>query len=311
MDYNSLIDATAKNNSLYLFFKENSFFNGKNIKIEKTPWGSKESDNSLSFKGACLKQIFNLKDSFCGKHAQAIGGSGNEGRKIMTLHSSSLAALLCFYNLSPKNKLTIPLIPNVEFVESEFEKKNPTEKFTSNIDVTLYSDDNKAVCFLESKFSEYLACGKKDNVSAEAYKEIYDAILSQPGLGDKLQYKNECLSSREKSNHYCEGIKQMVSHYMGAVEYAKREENQGKHVYLGEILFKFENPSIDTKVRGNKKNHFEDYTELYSLLFDAINRIGDELKPKNLHLLERVITYQEVFHSVSFLDKEVKSFYKL
>lgn len=307
----SLIAQTANCNSLYLFFKGNCFFDRKNIIIEETPWRGSTSPNSLSFKGACLKQIFDLKDSFCGKHAQAIGGSGNEGRKIMTLHSSSLAALLCFYNLSNKNRLNIPVIPGTDFVESEFEKKNQTEKFTSNIDVALYSSDGKVVCFLESKFSEYLSCGKKDDVSADAYQDIYDALLSKSELGDKLLYKDECLSSREKGNHYCEGIKQMVSHYLGAVEYAKKEENKDKQIYLGEILFKFNDTAIDKKIRGGVKNHFDDYTELYSLLKKALNSLGEEMRPKNLHLLERVITYQEVFQSVSFLDKEVKSFYKL
>ena len=57
-----------------------------------------------------LKRVFSIKDcNFDEKFGQACSGSGQEERRISTLHSSSLCALLFFYNVTEKHPLKIEI----------------------------------------------------------------------------------------------------------------------------------------------------------------------------------------------------------
>ena len=117
-----------------------------------------------------LINIFNIKDStlFEEKYKMAVGGSGNEGDKITTLHSSSLCALLHFYNVEKhaltlefktKNNKNGEIKRRVRFTKSVFEFKSPVIDNPSNMDVVLIGKDETSnedvVLFLESKFAEY------------------------------------------------------------------------------------------------------------------------------------------------------------
>lgn len=53
-----------------------------------------------------LKRVFSIKDcNFDAKFGQACSGFGREERRIATLHSSSLCALLFFYNVTKEHPL--------------------------------------------------------------------------------------------------------------------------------------------------------------------------------------------------------------
>ena len=87
--------------------------------------------------------------------AMACGGSGQEERRITTLHSSSLCALLFFYNVTDNHPLTIKGVGT--FKESVFEFRSPVrdEEHPSCMDVVLIGEDEEhkpLVLFLESKF---------------------------------------------------------------------------------------------------------------------------------------------------------------
>lgn len=103
---------------------------------------------------------------------------------------------------------------------------------------------------------------------------------------------------------YCEGIKQMISHYQGIEKsFINREGNNYDHILLGEILFDF-SQNYDKRI---DKGKFEDYKNMYEQLAKKLNEINDE---KRFHVLPNLLTYQEVFKNFD-LDKNVRAFYQL
>ena len=86
------------------------------LKCKIEPRKSSNKPNSFYFKGTmdaldALKYVFGIQNEaiFDMKYAMATGGDGDEGRKIRTLHSSSLCALLFFYNVTREHPLTLDL----------------------------------------------------------------------------------------------------------------------------------------------------------------------------------------------------------
>ncbi|WP_027407212.1 hypothetical protein [Anaerovibrio sp. RM50] len=229
---------SGKNKKLYeALWKESDFSFGD--VLEHTWYKNKFSSNSYSFSQASLLiDIFEIKGKylFRKKYSMAISGSGGEDNKINTLHSSSLCALLHFYNVTEKNPLTIELkthnnndLPRkVKFTKSVFEFKSPVIGSPSNMDVVLSGVDvdskENVVLFLESKFSEYLDAGKSSGISKDYLKNKYTEKLYK-GLGE-LGLKTEDNKKNPDSKFdmvvkegeklfYIEGIKQMISHYCG------------------------------------------------------------------------------------------------
>jgi hypothetical protein len=275
-----------------------------------------------------LKKVFCLGDAFQHKYEQAVSGNGQEEQKINRLHSSALLSLLAFYSVSKENPITFELNgKEVVFTNVEFEHKNGVGKdekgmgHNSNMDIMLYDGDTldsiKNVLFLESKFSEYLTLGQKKDISNTVYGDIYRMLFNQPSV-DKLVCERQdsgyfLLKTNEKGNHYCEGIKQMISHYMGVLNFVQAQKCL--NVYLGCILFDFKDDTIDTKVEGAGISHLEDYRRVYSYLCKKLAELsGDFAKPENLHILNECLTYQDVFQmeqNRNVLDKNVKTFYSL
>ena len=102
-----LISNAAENNPVYSLFNNKevlTFLEG--LEIEKTLWKDDiESERSLRLATKSPKESDDLihsfkldPKSFPVKFKEAIGGDGQEYRRIRTLHSSSLISLLCFYN---------------------------------------------------------------------------------------------------------------------------------------------------------------------------------------------------------------------
>ena len=332
----NLIDEVAKNQKVYRQFQkieDKQFLLSITGILQKTPWRDTVSENSLMFSGEkgpdeVLKKVFCLGDAFQQKYELAVPENDHEEQRIKRLHSSALLYLLTFYSVSKENPITFELNgKEVVFTNVEFEHKNGVGKdekgmeHNSNMDIMLYDgdtlDSSKNVLFLESKFSEYLTLGQKKDISNTVYGDIYRMLFNQPSL-DRLVCERQdsryfLLKTNEKGNHYCEGIKQMISHYMGVLNFIRTHECS--NVYLGCILFDFKDGAIDTKVEGAGISHLEDYRRVYSYLCKKLEGLsGDFAKPENLHVLNECLTYQDVFQmeqNRNVLDKNVKTFYSL
>lgn len=346
MDRDYLLKRTAKNNPIYEFFAGNHhFWDSCQSELIKTPWRDTVSENSLTFKVdenenqiEILKKIFRIDDQiFNYKYKKAVGGNGHEKNKIMTLHSSSLLSLLCFYKISNEQPLPLSLCingreVNLVFTNSVFEHQNRLSyayeqnssyrelESTSNIDIALFEGnlkESKSVLFLESKFSEYLHNGAVYEISQDAYSTIYKELGLTPNGDFKKAvvetYDNKegkhCYKMKERdskrTNAYLEGVKQMISHFLGACTYAATFPD--KEVYLGSIIYKFNDPPID-------KKKFLNYSTLYTEIMNALKTLIPETgKCSNLHLIENILTYNDVFSKdrTYKLDEKVAQYYYL
>ena len=314
-------------------------------KVEKTKWRGRPSDNSFCFinpevkykerEGVVLKKIKEVfgidSNTFDTKFRQAISGDGQEVKRISTLHSSSLAALLLLYSVS-ENELECTLDgENYTFNDCFFEvKTNVKDSHFSNMDVVLVGKDSKGIdviFFLESKFSEYLNTGMCNNISIDAYKKSYDelgligdnaiqGLLIQEGKGTDNLTCLQIMSTGEPQ--YCSGIKQMISHYIGVTNFinkgidaldpkqiqdfetiANLRDDAKTKIILAEVLFAF-----DDKV-DKGKTRFSRYSSIYRDLALKLKK-----KSSRLHILPEVLTYQELLKDFE-IDSKVKDFYQL
>lgn len=308
------------------FFAENPLVQEclENGKLFQTYWQGAYSKNSCSFIDmknvsecqvcANLKDVFGITNElFEGKYCMAISGDGQEYRRISTLHSSSLVALLCFYSLSKDHPLMVEIDgQNVEFYKSLFEQKNPIDKegqHNSNMDVVLIGRNDageSVILFLESKFSEYLAHGKYDQISF-VYDDIYRVLIADGQPIDGLEIKPgkdgwSITAMPNRPQQYCQGVKQMISHYLGIQNgFIEDKGKEYDHIYLGEILFKFPE-SVDKKHMS-----YDSYVGLYKQLARKLNTINSEPKFK---MLESSFTYQDLLRNFR-LDDKVREFYKI
>ena len=295
------------------------------ITLENTPFRGRVSEKSLRIKlvdkGQDLACIFGLDHrTFGEKYLQAISGDGQEARRIRTLHSSSLLALLCFYGVSEKRPLMLGIDGRtVKFTASAFEVKNYVgtdetgKSHDSNIDVVLTGKDVASekiiILFLESKFSEYLTWGKYSNISNHVYEDIYDQLkkgqyLERMGLKFEASPVNtgysDLYSIKGNSLHYAGGIKQMISHFLGVKNASDDKAYKHCDIYLGEILYRFPD-SIDAE--GYK---FHDYNQIYGILTEGLNRLSES----KFKVLNHCLTYQEVFKNYEMEDA-IRTFYSL
>ncbi|MGM9779619.1 MAG: hypothetical protein ACI3ZD_15020 [Prevotella sp.] len=209
--------------------------------------------------------------------------------RILTLHSSALLAILVFCKVSKENPLEIKEIEGVKFTKFDFEVPlNCIRGGKSKIDVVLKDDSESNTLFLECKFSEYLHCGKVKISSA------YDDVYSKYGIQETLtkiglKYNNGVIGQEEKTSVYCQGIKQMVSHFI-----AINNKCYKGNVFLGTMLFDFGEAGRD-KLRS--------YSELYNELAEEINK-----KHNNVVLLDKALTFQNNL-SIDKLPKKVVDYY--
>lgn len=297
----------------------------KEGRIVNTPFRNSVSENSFCFEVGmkpsnteeykeCLlqaiKEVFGITNrSFEEKFNQAKNGAGQEWRELNVFHSSSLLALLCFYNVSNDNPLSVKIEGKTcKFTTSEFEVSNTIGKnisgknYSSHIDVKLTGEcEGKSVSlYLESKFSEYVNQRGKTSFS---YTDDYNNIYS------KLQGKIEDLdiiigcdkitlvqTNNKRLARYWQGIKQMISHYLGM----KNCKDKSELIYLGEILYDFR-PYIPN-------DFFGDYEDIHKQLVDALELI--EIEPQSFKVGKNILTYQGVFKNYN-LDERVRELYVL
>ena len=319
---------------VYEYFADSSYddvFNKKGLKIVqagKTSLQFKPTEDKND-KFQTLEQAFNIilpsscapkknHSLFRTRFLEAAYGKGNELREITQLNSSALVALMCFYPVNDLNPIKITLVADgtnhtLSLTELHLEKENPvyTPNRPSSIDIALYGKDvssgENVVLFLESKFGEYF--GHKNYRAGKSYKEFYSEIVhiqSEQNLRRDINFKaDESGVEVNGPTHYCEGIKQMISHYIGSEKsYELNQEN--RTIYLGTILFDFSSLAPDSK------NSLEDYKTCYKGLARILNSIANNHK-KDIRIIDDAFTYQEFFSKVGEfkLDEDVKEFYKL
>ena len=286
-------------------------------KVQQTPWRKQSSRNSYCFTSSdnaikqVLEEVFEINSPlFDEKFEQAISGDGNEKYRIARLHSSSLLCLLHFYGVSKEKPLKLLLGSKVcTFTKSKFEVKTfvgldaGNKEHYSNMDVVLEGTDvhgHRVILFLESKFSEYLSGGEIQDISP-IYNEIYEKIAP---IGGEIEFKTNTLKSinRKRTGHYCAGLKQMVSHYMGITnaingQYGSKSDTDYKElsdatIYLAEIVFPLEHPKL------------EDYRMLHADLSQKLNKkaIEDIFQTKAEHsapsfyIVDTLLEYPDVFN---------------
>ena len=281
--------------------------------------------DSASFVSESLANNFGIEkeeDVFIKKFEMSCSGTGGELKKITPLHSSSLCALLFFFNVD-NMPLKMRGLENCEFTQSFFEFKNKVIRYPSNIDVVLLGKNKitnkKVILFLESKFSEYITgINKKDTKYkiGKAYlkegcfsKPIYDEINSR----GSLHYNEKDGSFTASKPKYIEGLKQIVSHYYGIRNffisdyYEKDNRNLdtvkkygAEEFILGEIIFdNFGKELADT---------LKSYEENYGQLAEIINNQCKKDKIGNFRILTELLKYSDLKDYISEFPK-IKNFY--
>lgn len=266
-----------------------------------------------------LKRVFPFlkEENFLKKFVEATNGGGHEWKRIARLHSSSLLPFLMFSQISDEHPLWIRIqnadlsCTNMRFAIAHFEIKNWLEKndrHPSNIDVVL--ENEKAILFLESKFSEYVTDRTKSKkIPKKRYGKQFYKLTSNGNT--VIRVEEGLITASDNTSHYLEGIKQIIAHYMG-LEFAMRngrynhggtEQHAGipirkRDVYLGEVVFDF------GCIGRNSDELLRDYKDLYFKIASQLNH--GHGSPK---VLPDLLTYQMLFSDFD-LERTVRDFYR-
>ena len=295
----------------------------------------KESEWSKSFKCedgedvfGTIQRIFGINESARGLFEAATSGDGNEKSRILTLHSSSLLAFLCFNGVA-NHPITID---GIVYDEVMFEVKNDVIDASlgkpSNIDVLLMGDNRKKLLFLESKFTEYLSGGKV--TLSNKYRDLYiklqklnlpfnikfinvlqesDNSHKEPDIKEEIR-----LYTEEKTSEYLHGIKQAFSHLLGIATGPAKKQTKGNEDYTGSLLENADEIKFASIVFNCNNKKFDDYNNLYKSVFknsDVIQETIKEVVPKRelkLSIIPQLLQYQEVFQD-NYLSDKVRKFY--
>lgn len=314
---------------------------------------SSNKPNSFYFKGTMetvdlLKYVFDIKNEtvFDMKYHMATGGDGDESKKIRTLHSSSLCALLFFYNVTREHPLTLDLDGRViKFTRSAFEFKSPVIKNASNMDVVLYGKEEKTgkkiVFLLESKFSEHYIDAETELKGISLQYELNEHsklfynkdFLSKLSLGCKeepikrkdketvcitLYIKSEEEKVSPEKRYYIGGIKQMISHYVGMRNLEKNifygGKKSGCHMCMEEAIEEGADIILGEILFGDDveimKPATKRYSEKYKILAEEMNRILAIDGKTRLHVLKEDLSYSKLFKDKAYsVEEEIWQYY--
>lgn len=323
------IEAKPKDGKILKFFLNNDFWNNHQDIELKHSWVPRykiDSKWSLEFLEHDLTKVFGI----CNPRFKELfkeAASAFEKDRIYRLHSSSLAALLLFQHVTKEHPIHIKLNNEwICFTECCFEQKNQIsldKNNKSNVDLMLLDEENKTILFLESKFSEYLEPNPTSFSWTDYYENFYNSIktLLEKQVGIKCTIPSLRCDNNEKVKKkirletmgdpiYCEGVKQMISHFMGVKTMCEKGFFKGKQVYLGEILFDFRNLEKDIVPGSNEK--LTSYKKVYCSLKDILQNIaGKAFKMTDF------MTWQDILHNdmnhryLKSLEPAIKSFYRL
>ena len=310
--------------------------------VEKTIFNGAPSNNSYTLAGASagsedvcanrLADLFGIKcrELFREKFAQSCGGSGQERRRIAVLHSSALCALLFFYNVSKENPYRMELEGETyTFTFSRFEYQNTVieGRNPSNVDVVLIGTDSAgkpAVLFLESKFSEYYeGTGQRLEVAAAYLGNRYGNALYRKSSLEKMELDrivregDETFTLCSKETCYLEGIKQMISHYIGIRNLCEKPDGRedavareiaaGARVLLGEILF---TKGIGQLPLRNGEECFASYRKRYMILADTLNeQLRKDGISDKFSVLRDILSYSQFQDKTYIQEPQIKRFY--
>lgn len=274
-----------------------------------------------------LKRIFGIRESARGLFEAATSGDGNEKPRILTLHSSSLMAFLCFNDVA-NHPIIIDEIDDTAYNEVMFEVKNNVINNSpgkSNIDVLLMGDNRKKLLFLESKFTEYLSGGKV-TLSPHRYEEFYSMLTEKNNFRfsagylpvnyktDKSQKTQYYLYTDKEPSQFLEGIKQAFSHLLGIATGPAKIQTKGNEVYTRSLLENADEIKFASIVFNCDNDKFENYKNLYESVFknsEVILETIKEVLPKSeikLTIVPKLLQYQKVFQDNNLSD-EVRNFY--
>ena len=295
----------------------------------------KESEWSKSFKCedgedvfGTIQRIFGINESARGLFEAATSGDGNEKSRILTLHSSSLLAFLCFNGVA-NHPITID---GIVYDEVMFEVKNDVIDASlgkpSNIDILLMGDNRKKLLFLESKFTEYLSGGKV--TLSNKYRDLY-IKLQKLNLPFNIKFINDLqesdnshkepdikeeirLYTEEKTSEYLHGIKQAFSHLLGIATGPAKKQTKGNEDYTRSLLENADEIKFASIVFNCDNDKFENYKKLYKKVFENSEVILETIKevlPKSeikLTIVPKLLQYQKVFQD-NYLSDKVRKFY--
>lgn len=288
-------------------------------------------------KSICKVFDINPKDEeFENKFNWAVDGEGDELSKITAVTSSSLCALLCFYNISKERPLYLDIDKKkTKFTASIFEWENPVFKMPSSIDVVLIGHQEgkggkKVIYFVESKFSEYYDTSKcypskqylEDRIGKLIYQNfVFKKVIKMNIDRDKGSKQDSGTFTIGGDKQYANGVKQMISHYIGVNNFleGKREHNFGKflgfidnaNIYLGTIAY---------KIGDGDNTPFEKYQDLYNNVTKALNYdLGHNKRDKKFKKVLPMISYQGIFkhgpyskeNAKVLANNKIKTFYNL
>lgn len=269
----------------------------------------------------------------------ATSGDGDESRKILTLHSSSLLAFVCFHQIS-----SVPIIiDGIVYDEVMFEVKNDVIGATlgkpSNVDVLLLGENRKKLLFIESKFTEYLSGGRA-YLSEERYKAFYDILLRNNPFhfnASKLPVRHKqdkehaepyftdeyCLNTGEQTKGYFGGIKQAFSHLLGIGTGPAIDQAKGNELYNHELLDLADEIKFASIVFNCDNKKYTSYNKLYTSIFtneSVIKKSVNEVLRKNginheniigkLKIFPNLLSYQKIFEDYP-LHQNIRVFYSL
>lgn len=295
-------------------FRYNGYFQGldnlEETKIKSGRYKGRTSESSLSITSGndialSLFNTFELcngsdLETFRRAYNMAVDGDGDEDKKILTIHSSSLLALLCFFSVSPQHPL---IIDNDIYTEVMFEVKNvvikPDGRKPSNIDIVLVSktQDGKAkkLLFLESKFTEYLSHGRVE--LASKYHAFYNTIKGKlPDLkfriGDyDIRHKDGSVSTTfgisSVEGQYLGGIKQVFSHLLGIATGPAEDKSIRGQTYA-EYYRQAEEVEFASIAHDWDQTEFCRYNKLYS----------DTFRSENLSLIKMALKESAPNHGI-------------
>lgn len=267
-------------------------------------------------------------------------GQGNEIVKMNSLQSSSLLSLLFFYPLF-KNSSNCLIIDGVSYNECFFEIKNKVIRFPSCIDVVLWSEKEKKLLFLESKFTEYTEVANKDEYG-KSYYPLYKMLKKWGILPEEfeLSERNDkfIIQLPKDKREYIQGIKQTISHLIGIIRgpyYPSGQHNEkeiqfikkfDKHYYQEAKELEFSTILFELN-QGEEKERFNNYKNLYENIIiknhkeiiDCIKNNWDGLlsdqEKGRLKITDKILTYQNLSKQnpeyMQNLSRRIKQFYGL
>ena len=306
--------------------------------------------------GSCfketLKNMFGV-DVDCKLYDSVVLGEGHESEKIDTIYSSSLQSLLVFHNVM--NKPIGIVLKNgddgIKFNKVFFEQKNKVIGYPSSIDVVLVNDAEKVIVFIESKLFEIV----RDSIDKERYKkhnkafpkvigvsylsEDNSSIYSMFGASNIKEEFNKIgisLPDRPKKHNelkkedaipieplsenryvYSEGIKQIIAHLIGIINFKNGFKHEGCLKELKEEKYKdykYYYLQLYNALPGLKDNSAQDKIKEFESHVDTVFDTLTDLRLKEEGIVCLKKTYQELYKEnkeyFNGLDKII-SFYHL